>query len=131
MSTFGKKQLNNWNYEPIGDINDLNGLYLGFEKSPKDIQFKILEKWYPINEVCRIKNSANLAFIIDSYVEYDTHWKVLLKYNDKYTVEELSGPWYYKESLLKDKIKAPFDIIFDNETITKIRRDIILNILFS
>ena len=42
MSTFGKKHITYWNYEPTGDINDINGLYLGFQKSPKEVQLKIL-----------------------------------------------------------------------------------------
>jgi hypothetical protein len=50
-----KKHITYWNYEPTGDINDINVLYLGFQKSPKEVQLKILEKWYPIGEVCKIK----------------------------------------------------------------------------
>lgn len=138
MSTFGKKHITYWNYEPTGDINDINGLYLGFQKSPKEVQLKILEKWYPIGEVCKIKNNP-LKFRITGYVEFYEYsnihcvqncWLVKLEYTDVHKVEDIKGPTYYVQKLIEDKIKNPLDIKFDEETVKKIRRDIKLKSLF-
>ena len=44
MSTFGNKALIWWNYH----TRDRAAL-LRFNTTPKDLQLKILEKWYPID----------------------------------------------------------------------------------
>jgi hypothetical protein len=46
MSTFGKRAIKKWDYN--GDKFQANR----FNKSPKEIQLAILEKWYPIGMTC-------------------------------------------------------------------------------
>ena len=64
MSTFGKKALENWDYNASERIR--------FVKSDTDLQLQILEKWYPIGEVGYIKSSQSIKegskIIIDSYI---------------------------------------------------------------
>lgn len=50
MSTFGNKALKSWDYDFTDTIR--------FNRTPKDVQMKILEKWYPIGmEVTMIGTS--------------------------------------------------------------------------
>lgn len=61
MSTFGKKALVFWNY----DSNEQDR----FNKTPVEIQLKILEKWYPIGWRCKFFASTyNIEYEIKDYI---------------------------------------------------------------
>ena len=57
MSTFGKKAFENWDYE-----NEDARRYLN---TNKDLQLKILEKWYPKGEVGYFKSCGTQITITD------------------------------------------------------------------
>ena len=68
MSTFGKKALIWWYY----DKED----FIRFNHTPKEIQLKILEKWYPIGMPCNINM---IEFNIIGYIETNIGWKIKIK----------------------------------------------------
>ena len=46
MSTFGKKSINNWEYQYSEEK------FQRFNRTPIEIQLEILERWYPIGMPC-------------------------------------------------------------------------------
>lgn len=73
MSTFGKRALKKWNY--FGDKFQANR----FNKSPKEIQLAILEKWYPIGMTCERKDffgNWQPGYTITGYSEQLTYYSV-------------------------------------------------------
>ena len=73
MSTFGKRALKKWDYN--GDMFQANR----FNKSPKEIQLAILEKWYPIGMTCLRKDHAGFwqeGYTITGYSEQLTYYSV-------------------------------------------------------
>ena len=83
MSTYGKKSLNWWNYEyASGDL-------LRYNKTDKDFQLQILEKWYPIGMKCSKRSSYAYSFLGDltviRYVETLYNWEVQVLDTKNYT----------------------------------------------
>lgn len=72
MSTFGKKSLIWWNYH-THDRAEL----LRFNLTPKELQLKILEKWYPIGMMVGLGDGLYQYEIVE-YVEYLTFWNLKL-----------------------------------------------------
>jgi len=70
MSTFGNKALIWWNYYKR-DRDDL----LRFNSTSKDLQLKILEKWYPIGMMIGL-GDGKFQYEIVEYVEHLTYWSV-------------------------------------------------------
>lgn len=77
MSTFGKKALENWDYEYTDKSR--------FTSSPKNTQLAILKKWYPIGEHGYIKNSLT-EIVIKGYVEYTGHYGVYVSDNADFKI---------------------------------------------
>lgn len=80
MSTFGKKALLNWDYDSID--------YLRYNHTPKNIQLKILEKWYPLNSIFQYytpfdkeKKGNGVRVKIIEHVETQSCWFIKFKYN--------------------------------------------------
>ena len=83
MSTYGKKALIDWDYSEV-DVNR-------FLKSPKNIQLKILQRWYPIGEPCYYNGSTNHSdTFIDSYAEHSDFYTIILSVNDRLGIGSLS-----------------------------------------
>ena len=72
MSTFGKKALIWWNYHDRD-----RAAVLRFNLTPKELQIKILGKWYPIGMMVGL-GDGNYQYEIVEYVEYLTFWSVKL-----------------------------------------------------
>jgi hypothetical protein len=70
MSTFGNKALIWWDYH----TRDKSAL-LRFNATPKDLQLKILEKWYPIGMMVGLGDGKYNYEIIE-YVQHLTYWSV-------------------------------------------------------
>lgn len=73
MSTFGKRALKKWDYN--GDKEQT----IRFNKSPKEIQLAILEKWYPIGMTCERKDyfgKWEAGYTITGYSEHQTYYSV-------------------------------------------------------
>lgn len=78
MSTFGKRALKKWDYN--GDKFQANR----FNKSPKEIQLAILEKWYPIGMTCERKDYFGKwqpGYTITGYSEHLTYYSVETRRN--------------------------------------------------
>jgi hypothetical protein len=63
MSTFGKKSLSYWNYNLI-DTNRWN-------RTPKEFQKVLLEKWYPIGMKCHMLHKYNGEFQTDLTINWE------------------------------------------------------------
>jgi hypothetical protein len=72
MSTFGKKALIWWNYHDRDRASILR-----FNLTPKELQLKILEKWYPIGMMVGL-GDGKYQYEIVEYVEHLTFWNVKL-----------------------------------------------------
>ena len=70
MSTFGNKALIWWDYH----TRDRAAL-LRFNSTPKDIQIKILEKWYPIGMKVGL-GPDKYDYEIVEYIQHFTYWSV-------------------------------------------------------
>ena len=70
MSTFGNKALIWWDYH----TRDRAAL-LRFNATPKDIQIKILEKWYPIGMKVGL-GDGKYNYEIVEYTQHMTYWNV-------------------------------------------------------
>jgi hypothetical protein len=70
VSTFGNKALVWWDYH----THDRPAL-LRFNSTPKDIQLKILEKWYPIGMKVGIGGNRYNYEIVE-HIEHMTFWNV-------------------------------------------------------
>lgn len=70
MSTFGNKALIWWNYYKR-DRAEL----LRFNSTPKDLQLKILEKWYPIGMMVGLGDNK-FQYEIVEYVEHLSYYSV-------------------------------------------------------
>ena len=80
MSTFGKKALINWDYDSID--------YIRYNHTPKSMQLKILEKWYPLNSDFQYytpfdkeKNGNGVRVKIIEHVETQYSWFIRFKYS--------------------------------------------------
>jgi len=106
MSTFGKKSLTWWNYHKQENCDRLR-----FNSTPKEIQLKILEKWYPIGMIVGIDNRRFNHEIVQ-YVEHLTYWsvKVVLIFEGSI----LNGMIYEKN---------PLDLYPSPESEKQIKRD--------
>ena len=84
MSTFGKKTINNWEYQWTEDKA------MRFNKTPIETQLEILEKWYPIGMTCVkydrfFKKYSNILYEIIGYDKIGgetIHKLKLIKYLD-------------------------------------------------
>ena len=73
MSTFGKRALKKWDYH--GDKFQANR----FNKSPKEVQLAILEKWYPVGMTCLRKDHTGFwqeGYTITGYSEHLTYYSI-------------------------------------------------------
>ena len=70
MSTFGNKALIWWDYH----TRDRAAL-LRFNATSKDLQIKILEKWYPIGMKVGL-GDGRYNYEIVEYVEHMTYWNI-------------------------------------------------------
>lgn len=68
MSTFGKKSLIWWDYH----TRDRSTL-LRFNNTPKPLQLKILEKWYPVGMIVGL-GDGKYNYIIVEHVQHLTFW---------------------------------------------------------
>ena len=73
MSTFGKKALIWWDYS----THDRESI-LKYNRTPKEIQLKILETWYPIGMMCSFGDENYIYKIVD-HKQYLLSWKVSLQ----------------------------------------------------
>ena len=73
MSTFGNKSLIWWNYH----TRDRDAL-LRFNSTSKDLQLKILEKWYPIDMMVGLGDDR-YKYKIVKYVEHLTFYSIKYK----------------------------------------------------
>lgn len=76
MSTFGNKSLIWWDYHtyPKSGRHDRAAL-LRFNSTPKDIQLKILEKWYPVGMKVGL-GDGRYNYEIVEYIEKLNFWNV-------------------------------------------------------
>jgi hypothetical protein len=77
MSTYGKKALAYWDYESKSDPEQM----LTYNRTAKDMQLKILEKWYPIGMGVEKTSRGSEGhyhgdFTILKYVERGWGWMV-------------------------------------------------------
>ena len=72
MSTFGKKALIWWDYH----THDRDQI-LRFNLTPKELQMKILEKWYPVGMMVGL-GDGKYQYEIVEHVEHLTFWNVKL-----------------------------------------------------
>ena len=70
MSTFGNKALIWWDYH----TRDRAAL-LRFNATPKPLQIKILEKWYPIGMMVGL-GDGRYNYVIEEYVQHLTYWSI-------------------------------------------------------
>jgi hypothetical protein len=77
--TFSKEALVSWDYDGID--------YDRYNNTPKDLQKKILEKWYPINNTFHWytpfnnkKSGRGTKVVIVEHVETYNSWLVVFKY---------------------------------------------------
>ncbi len=70
MSTFGNKALIWWDYHTRD-----RATLLRFSATPKDLQIKILEKWYPIGMMVGL-GDGKYNYKITEYVQHLTFWSV-------------------------------------------------------
>jgi hypothetical protein len=80
MSTFGKKSLLKWDYDSFD--------YLRYNHTPKNMQLKILEKWYPLNSDFQYytpfdkeKNGNGVRVKIIEHIETQSSWLIRFKYS--------------------------------------------------
>lgn len=71
MSTFGNKALVWWDYHNMTSDNAKR-----YNKTPEDIQLKILQKWYPIGMKCKFLSRKFSEYTEYKIVSY-THRKFL------------------------------------------------------
>ena len=76
MSTFGKKALSNWDYTHTKENT------MRFNKTPLELQLKILEKWYPIGTVCYKWNWITKKYEGDKIIQ-----EYVLMIGDYYNIE--------------------------------------------
>jgi hypothetical protein len=92
MSKFGKKALIWWDYQS-GDRN-------AFNSTPKDIQLKILEKWYPIGMMVGLTDNSFgslYKYEIVEYTQHSTFWNVGIMLKSEYSL--LNGVKYNRNPL--------------------------------
>jgi hypothetical protein len=70
MSTFGKKALIWWDYHKRDRVDQMR-----FNSTPKDLQLKILEKWYPVGMMVGL-GDGKYQYVIVEYVDHSTYWSV-------------------------------------------------------
>lgn len=75
MSTFGKSSLIWWDYH----TRDRAAL-LRFNSTPKPLQIKILEKWYPIGSKVGL-GDGKYEYIVYEHVQHLTYWQVRITIN--------------------------------------------------
>jgi hypothetical protein len=117
MSTFGKRALIEWNYDE--DYEQVKR----YNKTSKDLQLEILEKWYPIGMICGLRitmgpkfvNTSDIEynFIITEYYESLIHWKVKIK---TILVDRYGNPQKYTNT------KHPLRLIPEPNFETQLRR---------
>jgi hypothetical protein len=85
MSTFGKKSLVWWNYNINADKLTNNR----FINTDKDLQLKILEKWYPVGTKVYIWNWLTKKYNVDiwtieKYEMVNGYWNIWIFSETKY-----------------------------------------------
>lgn len=73
MSTFGKKALIWWDYY----VNNKDSS-IRYARTPKEMQLKILNKWYPIGMKCLLNWRYGDGEIVD-YTETIGFWALVMK----------------------------------------------------
>lgn len=135
MSKFGKKAISYWNWTE----SDLSR----WDKTPKEIQLQLLEKWYPIGmkgfedfllnfsnvnkTKIHIHRSGKSSILeITGYVEYQCVWQLKVSYKTNFTpVGSFGGVQKFSKELHPLKFK-PTD-----EFKSEIMRDLKLQSIFN
>lgn len=117
MSTYGKKILNNWDYEQSYDQVER------YNKTSKELQLEILNKWYPIGMICGLRTTIGTQFsnqsdiqynfVITEYYESLIHWQVKIKTT---LVDRYGNPQKYINT------KHPLRLIPEPNFETQLRR---------
>lgn len=100
MSTFGKKAINNWNYQYSEEIAKR------FNSTSVELQLEILKKWYPIGMICVKYDRFFKKYDKTLYeiVGYDTIGAGTIHQLKLKKELRLGKPFYEKETVIKESV---------------------------
>lgn len=129
MSTFGKKALIWWNYY------DHDGS-MRFNHTPKDMQLKILEKWYPVGMKCLYwdyydKKTTGNILTIEKYSDQQYFYQLEL------SSEKNANPSFrilnsgvISSPKITNKFHNPLRVVPTDEWLKMVKRENKINRLF-